>query len=97
MLPTEQELVEKVLQRIRVIYRLGPDSLDSLEMIMDLEAEFGVEPVKSAFRFLLAREAAQGARPGSAERDSMWDPDLDKGAPRGFAERDPMWDPDLDG
>jgi hypothetical protein len=53
------------------------DSLDTLEMIIELEDEYGAEAVRWAAFFLEAREIAAGSRPPAGGGDPMWDRDLD--------------------
>jgi hypothetical protein len=77
MLPSEQAIVGQVIDRITRMHRRDHDALDTAELIMELQREFGAEPVKWAFRYMLARGAAQGSRPATRERDPMWDRDLD--------------------
>jgi hypothetical protein len=77
MLPSERKLVQEVIDRINFIQMSEVDSLDTEELIMDLEEEFGPETVKWALRFLEALKVAQGARGPFRESDPMWDRDLD--------------------
>jgi hypothetical protein len=77
MLPSERKLVDEVIDRITFAQGCDFDSLDTVELVMDLEEEFGAEPVKWAFRFLEARGIVLGSRQPFGEKDPMWDRDLD--------------------
>jgi hypothetical protein len=71
MLPSEQELVVEVIQRNTFLQERDPDALDTVEMVVELQKEFGTEAVKWAFRFLVARGVAEGSRRPSGKMDPM--------------------------
>jgi hypothetical protein len=77
MLLSELKLVAQVIDRITRMQRRDPDALDTVEMIMKLQEEFGAEPVRWAYRFLVARGVAQSSLSTTGEREPMWDRDLD--------------------
>jgi hypothetical protein len=77
MLPSEQKLVEEVIERITVLQQARRDSLDWVEMIVELQEEFGTEAVRWACRFLVARGMAEDRRMAEAARGPLWDRDLD--------------------
>ncbi len=73
-----EELVDDVVRRLSSIQELGlADSLDTVELVMDLEEEFGKEPVKRALRILEARGVVLGSSQPYEESDPMWDRELD--------------------
>jgi hypothetical protein len=78
MLPSEQRLVEEVIQRIDQMDGSDPDSLDRVEIVLELREEFGTEAVTWAFRFLEAKRAASDARASLREKAPLWDRDLDR-------------------
>ena len=77
MLPSERAIVGEVIGRITRILHRDHHPVVNAEMIMELQQEFGAEPVKWAFRFLVARGVAQGPPYATSERDPMWDRELD--------------------
>lgn len=72
-----RELIDDVIRRLTLMRDLDADSLDTLELMVNLEEEFGTEPVKWAFRFLEARGVGPGTRRLFGKSDPMWDRDLD--------------------
>ena len=61
------------------------DSLDTIELMMELEEEFDEETIRWALRFMealaarsdVARRSKPGMGPGPAVPDPLWDRDLD--------------------
>jgi hypothetical protein len=80
MLPSEQRLVQQVIDRLALIERAGGDSLDRVELYLDLEEQFGEEAVQWGFRFYKALKIAEERRLAAAAGGSLWDRDLDGGA-----------------
>ena len=77
MLPSEKKRIEEVIRRITRMRECAPDSLDSIELFLELQEEFGNEAVDWAYRFLEAKRTAEVPRRSPGERDPLWDRDLD--------------------
>ena len=77
MLPSEQKLVQEVIDRLTLLERACPDSLERFEVMLELEDEFGTEAVRWAFRFFEALKAAEDRRMAVAGTGPLWDRELD--------------------
>jgi hypothetical protein len=77
MLPSEQKLVQEVIDRISILHDVRPDALERVEVISELREEFGAEAVGWAFRFFHALKVAEERRLAPAKEGPIWDRDLD--------------------
>jgi hypothetical protein len=58
----------------------GADSLDAVELVMELEEEFGIETVRLAARFIEASRTHRSKgklTSSSIEADPLWDREFD--------------------
>ena len=71
------ELVAAVMQRITVMEGLGMDPLDTFEIVVDLEVEFGSGVVQQAIYLLERKRKRSRSKPTGGESDPLWDRELD--------------------
>jgi hypothetical protein len=71
------ELIAAVIQRITVMEGLGMDPLDTIEILVDLETEFGTGVVQQAIYLLEKKKKRSRSQPTGGESDPLWDRELD--------------------
>ena len=77
MLPSEWHVVAAVIDRFQRLQRRKLDALEQVEVVSELQEEFRAEPVRWAICLLVARGVARESRCVPAEKEPMWDRDLD--------------------
>lgn len=66
-----------VIRRIVQSRESDPDSLDSVEIVLELQQEFGIGIVNQAVRILANRPKPNASPPSSGEIHPLWDRDQD--------------------
>jgi len=78
MLPSEAKLIDEAICWIEQIQGCDADALDSVEMVLELQEQFGIEVVDQAIRILNNRPMRKPCRPLSGDVDPLWDRELDE-------------------
>lgn len=73
----KNELIVAVIQSITMMEGLGMDPLDTIEIVEDLEAEFGSGVVRQAIYRLERKKKRDRSEPTGGESDPLWDRELD--------------------
>jgi hypothetical protein len=77
MLPSEQRLVQELIDRIALFEQTQPESWQWAKLTSYLEDLYGEEPVRWAIRFFDALKVAEERRLDAAGTGPLWDRELD--------------------